>query len=352
MTSALVEQVANAVLYEGYILYPYRASSVKNRQRWTFGGLYPRAYSEAQAGSDAWSMQTECLVIGDDAATLDVTVRFLQLLAREVGEPIEPLRELPEDGEPALRLVETLEVGGRVVRAWQEATERVVEAGTLRLGDLLGQARGVQFAFESRRELEPMRGTDGAILGIIRRSRQAIEGAVELATERVGDRLYKLTVRIRNLTSFEPAGHDDRDAALMRSLVSTHTILGVRGGELVSLLDPGEHRDAAAGCENVGTWPVLVGEEGERDTMLSSPIILYDYPQIAPESPGDLFDGTEIDEILTLRILAMTDEEKREMVQIDERARALLERTEALTAEDMIGLHGAVRSLRPLRGAR
>ncbi len=50
MNRALVDQIASAVLYEGYILYPYRPS-VKNRQRWTFGGLVPRAYSEAQ-GAD------------------------------------------------------------------------------------------------------------------------------------------------------------------------------------------------------------------------------------------------------------------------------------------------------------
>src|SRR3954454_17507673 len=122
-----------------------------------------------------------------------------------------------------------------------------------------------------------------------------------------------------------------REEALLRSFVSTHTLLGVRGGEFVSLIDPPlPWRDAAAGCRNVGTWPVLVGEEGQKDAMLSSPIILYDYPLVAPESPGDLFDCTEIDEILTLRILTLTEEERREMSAVDGRARALLERTEAL----------------------
>jgi hydrogenase maturation protease len=86
--------------------------------------------------------------------------------------------------------------------------------------------------------------------------------------------------------------------------------------------------------------------------MLSSPIILYDYPQVAPESAGDLFDSTEIDEILTLRILTLTDEEKREMRSVDERARAILERTETLPAEQLMKLHGAVRGLRPLKDGR
>jgi hypothetical protein len=94
------------------------------------------------------------------------------------------------------------------------------------------------------------------------------------------------------------------------------------------------------------SFPVLVGSGSEKDTMLASPIILYDYPQVAPESPGDLFDATEIDEILTLRILTLTGEEKRLMAAVDARARALLERTESLGAESVLGLHGALRGLR------
>ena len=135
----------------------------------------------------------------------------------------------------------------------------------------------------------------------------------------------------------------------MRSLVSAHVVLGVEEGEFVSLLDPPEAlRPVIDECHNQGVFPVLVGEEGQRDTMLASPIILYDYPQIAPESAGDLFDGTEIDEILSLRIMTMTDEEKREMRESDERARQMLERTENMPAEQFMKLHGALRGLRPV----
>src|SRR5262249_45077554 len=144
-----------------------------------------------------------------------------------------------------------------------------------------------------------------------------------------------------------------RDGALLRSLVSTHAILGVRFGEFVSLLDPPEPwREAAAACRNVGTWPVLVGEEGQKNTLLSSPIILYDYPQVAPESPGNLFDGTEIDEILTLRILTLTDEEKRAAAAVDGRVRDLLARTASLARDELLGLHGTVRGLRPPPGEK
>jgi hydrogenase maturation protease len=146
-------------------------------------------------------------------------------------------------------------------------------------------------------------------------------------------------------------GQVSREQALAQCLVSAHTILEVRSGEFVSLADPPECcRAFAALCHNVGTWPVLVGQEGERDIMLSSPIIFCDYPQIAPESPGDLFDGAEIDEILSLRIMTMTDEEKREMRQSDARARQILERTEGLPNAQLMKLHGALRGLRPVTG--
>ena len=83
-----------------------------------------------------------------------------------------------------------------------------------------------------------------------------------------------------------------------------------------------------------------------------SPIILYDYPQVAEESPGDFFDGTEIDEMLALRVMTLTDEEKREMRGADERARQILERTEMLPPEQFMKLHGALRGLRPVKEAK
>ncbi len=346
-----VEKIANAVLYEGYILYPYRSSSIKNQQRWNFGALCPPAYSEAQNGTESCQMQTECLVEGDERTTLDVKVRFLHLLAREVGQLTTPLAELPEDAEPDFQRVAAMEVGGRIYQTWQEATEREVSLPRLNLKRLAAEGQRQAFAFPSKRLIEPLREPDGLAVGVLVRSQQAIEGAIEVAAERASERLFKVTVRISNLTPLEDAGLKSRDEALMRSFVSTHTILGVReGGEFVSLLEPPEvFRELAASCRNTGTWPVMVGEEGERDCMLSSPIILYDYPQIAPESAGDLFDGTEIDEILTLRIMTLTDEEKREMRGVDERARQILERTETLPAEQMMKLHGGIKKAKVKR---
>jgi len=363
----LVEKIVNAVLYEGYILYPYRSSSVKNRQRWNFGVLSPREFSVANGGTDAWSMQTECLVRGDGRAALDVKVRFLHLLAREVGVPVAECGIANANwgsgenegsvSECDYQTVESLEVGGERFQSWQEAVEREVSLTSVRLCDLVAQPGRQAFAFTSNRETEPLRDAENHVVGLIVRKQQSVEGEVEIIAEEVGSDLFKLTVRVLNLTPLNDGIHDaqstmlnreGRNEVLLRSLVSAHTVIGVRdGGEFISLLDPPEDcREHAAACTNVGTWPVLVGEEGERDLMLSSPIILYDYPQIAPESAGDLFDGTEIDEILTLRILTLTDEEKREMRGVDERARRLLERTETLPPEQMMKLHGAMRGKR------
>jgi hydrogenase maturation protease len=358
MSLDLVERIANAVLYEGYILYPYRPSAVKNQQRWNFGALCPQSYSEAQGGTESWTMQTECLVEGSEKTTLDVKVRFLHLLTREVGVPNADCGIRIADckdseikssiAESDFQVVASLDVNGKLFQTWQEAVERDVQLPSINLNETLSQTQRVAFTFPPSREIELLRDAgSGQLLGIINRRQQSIEGAIEVAAERARDGLFKITIRILNETPFEDASRKTRDEALMRSFVSTHTILGVREGEFISLLDPPEAAiETAALCHNAGTYPVLIGEEGARDCMLSSPIILYDYPQIAPESAGELFDGTEIDEILTLRIMTLTDEEKREMRGADERARRILERTESLPAEALMKMHGAMKNVK------
>ena len=347
MNRALVDRIADAVLYEGYILYPYRPA-VKNRQRWTFGGLYPEAYCRAQAAGDAWSSQTECLVHGGQATAFEAVIRFLHLTERCVGEFVPPLPDWPGAGEPPFRPVGTLRVGDRLFHAWQEAEEREVALDAVTLGELSARPHRRTFAFAGGRRLEPLRGPAGEVRGVLVREQHPLEGAVEVtATAAAG--LYRVALVVANRAQLEDAGRKSRDEIVLRTLVSTHSILGVSRGEFVSLLDPPEDcREAAAACRNFGTWPVLVGADGATDTMLSSPIILYDYPQVAPESPGDFFDAAEIDEMLTLRILTLTDEEKRAMAGVDERAAALLARTEGMAREQLRGLHGTLRDLRPV----
>ncbi|HEX4386838.1 MAG TPA: hypothetical protein VH083_27980 [Myxococcales bacterium] len=245
--------MAAAVLYEGYLLYPYRRSALKNRQRWPLGALYPRTWAEANF--ENWRLSTEVLVRGV-AAKATAVLRWLEVRGAEAVER--------EQNVPAV----------------------IVEA--------------------------------------------------------IDDRFLRVRVEAENRQAL--AADAPRDAALEQTMISTHVLFGVTGGELISLLDPPEDaRKAAARCANQGFWPVLVGGS---DTMLSSPIILYDHPRIAPESPGDLFDAAEIDEILSLRILTLTDDERREACR-DPRAKQLIERTERLTPEQLGNLHGVIRELKP-----
>jgi hydrogenase maturation protease len=346
MTSQLVDRIADVMLYEGYVLYPYRPS-VKNRQRWTFGGLVPRSYSEAHAGSDAWRMHTECLVRGDEGTTLTVRARFLHLQARRVWELDRPQTEVNDTEEPVCHAVESLKVGERVHHAWQEASERQFAPEAWTLGDLAARPWRGAFLFPEGRRREIVRESAGDVVALIVREQDAVAGQLEVSAEKVAPDVFKVRVTVENHAVLDDAGARLRDDALMRSLVSSHVILSVRGGDFISCFDPPEElRDAAAACQHIGVWPVLVGKPGATDTMLAAPIILYDYPRVADESPGDLFDCTEIDEILTLRIQTLTDEEKQQAAGVDDRVRALVERTGALAQDQLRGLHGTMRGLR------
>jgi hypothetical protein len=345
-----VEKIAAAVLYEGYVLWPYRRSAQKNQKRWTFGGVYPRAYSEAEGGNDPWLMQTQCLVVGE-SPTVELKVRFLHVVERRVaalrgvgrGFQTRPYQGVREGFE----FVDELRVGRERYLSWEESAEREIVLSDLRLAELeIPMHAGISMPAGS--EEEALTDDDGRAVGALVRSWRSLEGTVEVGAESVREGVYRLSVKITNTA---PWSGEDREETLRQTMVSTHTILRVENGEFVSLMDPPDGlKWLAEGCENVKTWPVLAGEEGNKHTILSSPIILYDYPKIAPESPGDLFDGGEIDQLLTLSILSLTDEEKEEARATDPRAREILDRSESLSEQDIMGLHGAVRGFQTLRG--
>src|SRR5271156_1324487 len=308
------EKIAAAILYEGYILYPYRPTAIKNRQRWNFGTLYPRVYAEAQRPQEPFRLIAECIAVGDAKASLDVRITFLQLV---------PTQNTDELTDPSL--------------AWDEAVERTSEHAGLRISDLI---------------TSPLSRTLG--LG----EDQSLQLELSIGAETLQDGVCKLRLELQNTTPLPSGAGAKRDEALPLSFVSAHLLLGISGGEFVSLLDPGPaYREAVAACCNTGVFPVLVGEEPDRpgpacrgSMMFCSPIILYDYPKIAPESEGDFFDGTEMDEMLTLRVLTLTDAEKQEMRNGDPRARKILERTEGLTSDALLKAHGVIRGLREIRG--
>ena len=347
MNATLLREIVNAVLYEGYILYPYRASSRKNRrERFTFGRVYPQACSVGQKGVEPCVMQTECLVkTGLEPAKLRVNIGFLHPMAREVGAFESPLEQLPMGTQPDFKIVPELRMGKQVFQPWHEAVEREVAVPVLELNEGSRAETTFSFRFFASRDLEPIRDGEKRIVGMIIRTQETVEGGIEIITQRLRPDLWKLTVRIQNDSPCADSVAAETEALLLKTFASTHAVLSIEGGEFVSLMDtPEDCKAAAANCKNIGTWPVLAGDELRRecDTMLSSPIILYDYPKIAPESAGPLFDGTEIDEILTLRILTMTDGEKLEMRSVDEQARRLLERTEGLPANSLLKMHGTM----------
>jgi hypothetical protein len=327
MNEPMIDNIARAVLYEGYILYPYRRST-KNHQRWTFGGVFPRDYTRAAGDTEPHAVQTQCLLRGGPDTRVALRVRFLHPSGRSVRTA---------SGTP----VDHLDVAGRRYESWQEATERSVALDDVELSEA---ARTLPFQFGGDQSVEPIHDEAGNLAGHLVRTRALIQGAIEISAQPVSARTFLLTVRVTNHTPLPQPTAMTREQAVLHSMASTHVALGAVAGQFVSLIDPPpDLKDVARQCRNVGLWPVLVGEPGSTDCVLAAPIILYDYPQIAPESPGDLFDGTEIDEILSLRILTLTDDEKRAAADLDARGAAMLRRTESLAREQLARLHGAMR---------
>lgn len=291
----VARRVADTVLYEGLVLYPYRASSRKNRFRFQFGVLAPEAIIAA-GGSESSTMTIELPVEGGLDTGVSGTLRFLQLRRRTVDR---------WDGE---RFTETdsLDVGGRLLLAWDEAVEREAHF------DFPPEDHAV-VAFEWQPEsTEEVVEDGGGVAGRVMRRSGSLRARVTVRRQGAGDGLSKIHVRVENVTPY--AGDvRDRDSVLRSSLVGTHLLMAVERGAFVSLLEPPDHaRELAESCRNVGAFPVLVGAHGDRRTALGSPIILYDWPAIAPESQGDFFDATEMDEMLTLRTATLGDDEKRE----------------------------------------
>ncbi len=297
--------IADAVLYEGYLLYPYRATSSKNQSRWQFGVVGPPGASDAGIGEDD-SLSAQFLIDGDSELTL--VVRFLQLQHRHAERDVG---------------------GGRF--------EPVDESfGPFDLANLT-QPRTMKVVVAEGRDTEDVDG------GRLIRTRAAISAELSVKVEHDSDTadLNRVSVAVRNTG----AAAADKDTAIATSLIGTHVIAEVVGGEFVSLLEP---PDSAAGPVSHliqhRCFPVLAGRPGERDLLLISPIILYDHPEIAEQSEGALYDSTEIDEILTLRVMTMTDEEKAQARATDPLAAAIIDWCDSMSPEAMQQLHGILRN--------
>ncbi|SNT01353.1 hypothetical protein SAMN05443665_101437 [Actinomadura meyerae] len=324
-----VRAVADTVLYEGYLLWPYRRSALKNQRRWTIGGVYPRRYAERH--DDRWTVHAE-FVLDSGAETgiepaaepgIEVTLRFLHEVHRQVMDGDTPVDELHR--------------GTATYTTWQEAREREVGGGVVPLARLLDAPVTIPVEVPAGSEDEEIGG--GARFT---RSWGRVTGRLDVSAVPVEGGAVRVRVEVVN-----DGDADEHADAVRAGMLSAHVVARTGGGAFASSTDPPERLAAAvAGCASEGLWPVLAGRPGGYDTVLAAPIVLYDWPQVAPESPGDLFDGTEIDRLLILSVLGLSEDERREMAATDPKARRILERCGALSSDELLALHGTMRDPR------
>ena len=320
--------VADAVLYEGYLLYPYRGTSSKNQSRWQFGVLGPPGAADAALGEDD-TLAAQFLV--DTGQALTLVVRFLQLQRRQAQRAIaggfEPVHELATASKSWL--------------TWDEAVECETSFGPLIFDDLT-QPLTMPVLAPAGIDIEVVDG------GRLVRERQEVAGALTISWEPDGA-LRRVSVRVANVGApvagpADGKDADGKDSVIARSMIGTHVIAEVVGGEFVSLLEPSPAaEDAVSRCSRHRCFPVLAGPPGNQDILLISPIILYDHPEVAEQSSTALFDCTEIDEILTLRVMTMTDDEKAQARATDPRAAQIIDQCDAMSPEAMAALHGVLR---------
>lgn len=277
--STPVEELVTTLLWEGYALYPYTPGATKNATPTPFGIVYPPVYA---AGSPTTfeRIRMQAIVVGGADAALSLSVRFLE----SAGER-------------------------------NEAVAREVELPATALAALEGDGAGAAFAFAR------------------------VRGAVRMAAQRFDETLVRVTFDVRNETAV--AAGLDRAEALRFSLLSTQLLARVRDGRFLSpVAPPPEAAAAVMACAAVNTFPVLASDAD--DALLGAAIALPDHPQLAPESGGDLFDATEIEEALLLHVLALSDDEREQAAAHDPAVRAMLARAVSATPAEIVALHGRV----------
>jgi hypothetical protein len=334
---AHARKVADAILHEGYLLYPYHHQAQKNQARFQFGVLMPPAYA-AVDDCEPSASQTECLVECPDDAQVRVLVRFLQLRRRTIE------RAGPEPGQ--FEPVPSLLADGTEYTPWDEAAESEQWASAP-VSELTEADRDIEFHVGSGQAAQDITDARGALAGRQVYQWQPLHGVIRMSAHRADGPygVLRLRVRVENHT-LPPRQLSTRDDGLRHAMIGAHALIWVPGGRFLSMTDPPEWAAAeVAACQNIGTWPVLAGPAECRDLLLSSPVILYDHPEIAAESAGELFDATEIDEILTLRTMALTDAEKQQARATDPRAAQIMDRLDGMPPEMLERMHGAIRYL-------
>ena len=255
-------RVADAVLFEGYLLYPYRASAQKNRLRWQFGVLTPPGFPDEPDRS-----RTEVLLERRPGAVLHLRLRFLQLRARSVHDTERPpRRRAGRRRRPALPLG-----GGRAAGGRRRAPRRRA-----------GRSHTVPFALPAEHDVEPVTG------GRVERRCLPLNGRLVVAAEPLPGPYDVLRLRIDVVNDSACPDGAPREVALRTSLIAAHTLVAVTAGAFLSATDPPEWAlPATRELDNRHTWPVLAGPDGRTDLLLSS----ADHPRRPPAARSGEPDG-------------------------------------------------------------
>ena len=286
-----LEGMVETLLYEGYALYPYTPGATKNSTPTPFGIVYPPAYAEGNRATFD-HLRVECVIEAPDDAELTGTVRFLQ------------------------------QAGDR-----HQGAARKIELGPVKLGELVS--------------------ADPIAEEFMHEGEQEIQGVAHFRAEHLGDGLARVRICVHNKTESE--ADVDRGEALRSSLISTHVVVETSSGRFISPLE----RDGAAGqavadSKSVNSFPVLASEDDRA--IMGAAIVLPDHPKMAPESLGNLFDNTEIEEALILHVKALSDGERAEIEKQDPAVRDMIARADEVTDEDLMRLHGLMKPTDILNG--
>ena len=297
MNRVQVDQIVNAVLYEGYILYPYK-SSIKNCHSLTFGRVYPHECCDVHDPSSRSSLHIECLIEPSDHAQLDLEIRFLHITDRKIARATVAGTPIPTsitEGDLAWEFLESAEVGGVCYHRWQEAVERRVDCEELSLESLVNEPEIMTFAFPAKQEIEAIPMDANLPPVVLVREQMEIRGLLMAYVEEIQPGLRKLILQISNDSKVPNSTMSSRRVPAQQcSFASTNAVLEVRGSRFVSLTDaPAEYQLAAAACRNDGAWPVLLGEIEDPWGILASPIVLPDFPEVSVTELGDCYHGTE-----------------------------------------------------------
>lgn len=326
---SILENLTKTVLYEGYSIFPYHRSAIKNQKPIPFGVIYPEEYHKYNHYAPSL-MQTECVVNTESQVSININVRFLHLIKTEVFQNDNTEKENKNNFNKFSH------------EGWQ-TIERTIPSGDVPLYELVNSKQTFIIDFDSVEQTKYSTGENDLLKSKQINSVSKINGTITLEAFPIENKssFFRIRVTVTNNSVINNAETASQHEAFSQSFISTNTILKITGGEFSSEQNPSENfKSIISQNKNIGTWPILI-EESNR-TMLSSPIILYDYPKINAQSKGDLFDSLEIEEMLMLHLSVMSEDEKNNIAESDDKMRAMLDKAKQVTPEELLNLHGGM----------